>query len=51
MAKQKNNGDYGYTLQVLICDKYDLEVPDTARGNFVKGYNGEYEKELQPLCE
>lgn len=51
MATHKNNADYGLTLQQLVCDKFDLEVPDTAMANFVKGYNGEYEKELQPLCE
>ena len=33
MAIQKNNSDYGFSLQKLICDKYDLEVWGSAIGD------------------
>lgn len=51
MAIQKNNSDYGFSLQKLICDKYDLEVWGSAIGLFAKGYNSDYDAELMPLCE
>ena len=51
MVTQKNNGAYGHTLLKLICDKYNLEVSDSAQGNFTKGFNSDYCAELKPLCE
>ena len=44
-----NNADYGLSLQKLICEKYNLEINQTAKGQFESNYNPEYINELTKL--